>query len=76
MNLPAKIVGLFLLAGSFLAYLRFRRALRRGFAGPSRRRIHRDASPWRFRFALTSYFLTVLISLAAAALCLSHGFRH
>ena len=74
--MPIKLLGLFLLGGSLLAYLRYRRTLARGFTGPHHRRIERERSPLRFKLALASQFTGMLICLFAGALCLSHGFRY
>ncbi|HWL17224.1 MAG TPA: hypothetical protein VNR00_16570 [Opitutus sp.] len=76
MNLPAKLLGLLMLGASAVAYFRFRRGLTRGYTGPRRRPIRYETSPWRFKFALASHLLALLICLIGAALCLGHGFRH
>jgi hypothetical protein len=76
LNLPAKLLGLLLLGGGFLSYFRLRRALTRGYIGSGRDRVYYHLSPWRFKLALVSYVVGVLICVGAAALCLSHGFHH
>lgn len=70
--MPIKLLGLFLLLGGGLAYLRFFRASVSGVTGPRHRQILRERSPWRFKLALALQFAGAAICLLAGILCLVH----
>ena len=70
--MPVKLIGLFLLLGSFLSFARLARASATGVTGPRHRRITRDSAPWRFRLTLALQYLGAAVCLIAGALCLVH----
>ncbi|HVU24714.1 MAG TPA: hypothetical protein VHE13_11375 [Opitutus sp.] len=70
--MPVKLIGLFLLLGSFLAFARLARASALGVTGPRHRRVTRDSQPWKFRLTLILQYLGAAVCLVAGALCLVH----
>ena len=70
--MPAKLIGLFLFFGGFLSFARLFRTAATGETGPRHRRIRRETSPWRFRFALFLQYAGAAICVIAGALCLVH----
>lgn len=70
--MPSKLLGLFLLLGSFLAFARLFRASATGVTGPRHRRITREVAPWKFRLTLVLQYLGAAICFVAGALCLVH----
>ncbi|HWA87111.1 MAG TPA: hypothetical protein VG710_12860 [Opitutus sp.] len=70
--MPAKLLGLFLLLGSFLSFARLARAAALGVTGPRHRRISRESQPWKFRLTLALQYLGAAVCLVAGALCLVH----
>lgn len=71
--MPAKLLGLALLFAAWLLHRGIQRARQRGYVGPSRRRIYRDAQRIQFRLTLASQALGALICCLGAYLCLAGG---
>ena len=74
--MPAKFLGLALIAAGALLFRGIKLARVRGYTGPRHRRVSRDAHRLRFHFTLGWQALGAVICLAAAYLCLGHAFRH
>jgi hypothetical protein len=68
-----RITGAVFLLAAWLFYRSARRASRRGWIGPRRRPIAREARPIRFGVAVAGECFGALVCLAAAYLCLTHA---
>lgn len=71
-----RLVGILFLVAAWLLYRGIRRAVHRGHIGSARRRVVREARPWRFRLALTVEVFGAVVCFAAAYLCLTHSVSH
>lgn len=66
-----KLLGGALLVAGLLFRYQFVRARRRGFVGPARRRVFREAQRTRFHLACVGHAVGALICFIGAFLCLT-----
>jgi hypothetical protein len=73
---PAKLLGLTLVAATLLLHREIKKARRRGYIGPRYRRIHRDNDRWKFNLSVAGQALGALICFIGALLCFTHMVHH
>ena len=74
--MPAKLLGVTLVAAALLLHRGIKKARRRGYVGPRYRRIHRDVDRWRFNLSVAGQTVGALICVIGALLCFTHMVHH
>jgi len=69
--MPAKLLGLALLAAAWLLHRDVKKARTRGHLGPARRPVLRAERPWSFRLAIAVRVVGLAVCAIAAFLCLT-----